>query len=249
MIVASSVEALTSQLAEEPKGKPQCQRQLDVLKVELTNMSEEKARRKHQFAGVVASFEAHQRNLESRVLFRQALMGGQETALKERVELKEKERLQAASRELEHVKLYNLLSLQTLATIRPSYHSECAAVGFVPICKNAVGWIKESRTLPAPLDGSAPLTETLLLQAMSELPDGTCRAMETCYQCFRVCPGLPSLHLSPPLSSSLLLSPPIVSLSNASKSCALVFISCVSCRVFSHGGGGEEVEPPYLARV
>jgi len=182
-------------------------------------MSEEKARRKHQFAGVVASFEAHQRNLESRVLFRQALMGGQETALKERVELAEKERLQAASRELEHVKLYNLLSLQTPATIRPSYHSECAAVGFVPICKNAVGWIKESRTLPAPLDGSAPLIETLLLQAMSELPDGTCRAMETCYQCFQVC------HLASPLPASLLLSPPLSSYC-LSLQCLRVLRSC-----------------------
>jgi hypothetical protein len=31
-----------------------------------------------------------------------------------------------------------------------------------------------------------PLTEALLLQAMTELPDGTRRATETCYQCFQV---------------------------------------------------------------
>lgn len=38
---------------------------------------------------------------------------------------------------------------------------------------------KASKTLPP------PLTEALLIQAMSELPDGTRRATETCYQCFQ----------------------------------------------------------------
>eukprot|EP00960_Hanusia_phi_P018613 549486-Hanusia_phi.AAC.1 len=32
----------------------------------------------------------------------------------------------------------------------------------------------------------APLTENLLFQAIAELPDGTRRATETCYQCFQV---------------------------------------------------------------
>jgi hypothetical protein len=47
---------------------------------------------------------------------------------------------------------------------------------------------KASKTLPP------PLTEALLIQAMSELPDGTRRATETCYQCFQV----KSLHFFPP---------------------------------------------------
>ena len=93
-----------------------------------------------------------------------------------------------------------------------------------------------AKTLPA------PLTETLLLQAMSELPDGTRRATETCYQCFQVC------HLaSYPLSSSLLLvslSPLDVLKRHATSVsrfafCIFVPLSSVSCRLFSDGGSGE----------
>lgn len=50
-----------------------------------------------------------------------------------------------------------------------------------------------AKTLPA------PLTETMLLQAMSELPEGTRRATETCYQCFQVCHLASINFLSPPL--------------------------------------------------
>jgi hypothetical protein len=50
--------------------------------------------------------------------------------------------------------------------------------------RGAQGGSKRQGKATKPLP--APLTETILMQAMSELPDGTRRATETCYQCFQV---------------------------------------------------------------
>merc|ERR1719183_912294 len=49
--------------------------------------------------------------------------------------------------------------------------------------RGAQGGSKRQGKATKPLP--APLTETILMQAMSELPDGTRRATETCYQCFQ----------------------------------------------------------------
>jgi hypothetical protein len=64
------------------------------------------------------------------------------------------------------------------AVARPTSKAANAAQRVIPAAVKRQG--KATKTLPA------PLTEALLIQAMSELPDGTRRATETCYQCFQV---------------------------------------------------------------
>ena len=66
--------------------------------------------------------------------------------------------------------------------------------GHIGAAKPAVGKATANRAMPAAKrQGNAgkmlppPFTEALILQAISELPDGTRRATETCYQCFQVC--------------------------------------------------------------
>ena len=61
---------------------------------------------------------------------------------------------------------------------RPPATKAAAAVRGVPAGAKRQG--KGVKQLPP------PLTEALLMQAMAELPDGTRRATETCYQCFQV---------------------------------------------------------------
>jgi hypothetical protein len=72
-----------------------------------------------------------------------------------------------------------------LGAARPP-STKAAAAGRVPAGAKRQG--KVVKQLPP------PLTEALLLQAMTELPDGTRRATETCYQCFQV--PCNSLHCS-----------------------------------------------------
>lgn len=70
----AAFEAQALELAEQQAGRLECQRHLNVLKAELTQMSREKARRQHQFASVVASLEAQQKDVQIRLQSQERLV-------------------------------------------------------------------------------------------------------------------------------------------------------------------------------